>query len=353
MVQKIKNKLVSNFYEIVVEDIPLIDVRSPKEFRKGSFPNTVNLPLMNNEERHKVGKCYSEKGHCAAVKLGNRLVSGEIKEKRLEDWENFIKKNPNSVIYCLRGGLRSKIVQSWIEQRTGKMVPRLEGGFKALRNYMIEQLQPKNQDGEVITLGGYTGSGKTILLNRLENSIDLEGLANHRGSGFGNYINPQPTPINFENRLATELIKHWHNGYDHLIIEDESKHIGRLFIPKPIFEYFTSSPLVILETPIETRVDLTFNEYVIQSQKNYISEFGEKEGLDRWYDFISNSFDKIKRKLGGKRHDELTDLFHRAFKKQINENIFDMHKKWIKALLQEYYDPMYEHHMEKTDREII
>lgn len=304
---------------------------------------------MNNQERHKVGVCYNEKGHEAAVKLGHKLVSGAKKEKRVNKCVNFVKENPESIIYCARGGMRSEIVQDWIKKYSSKLVPRLKGGYKALRNYMIEQLQPENQTSNIITLGVYTGSGKTILLNKLENSLDLEGLANHRGSGFGNYIDKQPTPINFENNLATQLIKHRESRFEYLIIEHESNHIGRIFISKPLFEYFKNSPLVIMDVPIDKRVEITYKEYVIDSQRNYKNRYGNKNGLKKWFNFILDSFKKVKERLGGVKFKQLTDILKNAYENGKKEK----HKKWIKGLLENYYDPMYEHHIEKIKRDVI
>jgi len=353
MADELKNEFYEDYYKIVIEDIPLIDVRSPKEHKKGSFPNTVNLPLMNNEERHKVGLCYSESGHDAAVELGHKLVSGELKEKRIEKWVKFIEKNPRSILFCARGGLRSEITQKWIYNHTNNIVPRLKGGFKAFRNFFIKNLKPENIDLDFITLSGYTGSGKTILLNKLNNSIDLEGIANHRGSGFGNYINPQPTPINFENNLAAEIIKKQSADYKNVLIEDESRHIGRIFIRKSLFKFFSKSPVILLEVPIEKRVVNIFKEYVIHSQKKYIDYFGKKDGLDKWYNFISHSFDKVKKRLGGAKHKELTAILKNAYNIQIKNNDFKLHKKWIKGLLENYYDPLYDHHLKNLKREIL
>ena len=353
MSEKFKNEFFDNFHKIVIEDIPLIDVRSPKEYKNGSIPNAVNLPLMNNEERHKVGLCYSEKGHDAAVELGHKLVSGKLKEKRIEKWAKFIEKNPKSILFCARGGLRSEISQKWIYNHTNKRVPRLKGGFKAFRNYFIENLKPENIDLNFITLSGYTGSGKTILLNKLNNSIDLEGIANHRGSGFGNYINPQPSPVNFENNLSAEIIRMQNKDYKNIIIEDESRHIGRIFIRKSLFEYFSKSSILLLEVSLEKRVDNIFDEYVIHSQKKYIDCFGKKEGLNKWFQFIKNSFDSVKKRLGGVRYKNLTSTLEKAYDLQRRKNDFNLHKDWIKGLLENYYDPLYDHHLNNLKREIL
>jgi len=353
MTENSNNEFYDDFKKIVLEDIPLIDVRSPKEYKNGSIPNAVNLPLMNNEERHKVGLCYSEKGHDAAVELGHKLVSGKLKEKRIEKWAKFIEKNPTSILFCARGGLRSEISQKWIYNHTNKKVPRLKGGFKAFRNYFIENIKPENIDLDFITLSGYTGSGKTILLNKLNNSIDLEGIANHRGSGFGNYIDPQPSPVNFENNLSAEIIKMQNKEYKNVIIEDESRHIGRIFIRKSLFEYLSKSPILLLEVSLKKRVNNIFEEYVIHSQKKHIDYFGKKEGLNKWYQFIKNSFDNVKKRLGGVKYKNLTLTLKKAYDLQIRKNDFELHKDWIKGLLENYYDPLYDHHLNNLKRKIL
>src|SRR6056297_1219194 len=353
MTENSNNEFYDDFKKIVLEDIPLIDVRSPKEYKNGSIPNAVNLPLMNNEERHKVGLCYSEKGHDAAVELGHKLVSGKLKEKRIEKWAKFIEKNPTSILFCARGGLRSEISQKWIYNHTNKKVPRLKGGFKAFRNYFIENIKPENIDLDFITLSGYTGSGKTILLNKLNNSIDLEGIANHRGSGFGNYINPQPSPINFENNLSSKIIKMQNKKYKNVIIEDESRHIGRIFIRKSLFEYFSKSPILLLEVPLGKRVDNIFEEYVIQSKKKYIDYFRKNKELNKWYKVKKNRFDNVKKRLGGVRYKNLTSTLKKAYDLQIRKNDFELHKDWIKGLLEKYYDPLYDHHLNNLKREIL
>jgi tRNA 2-selenouridine synthase len=196
----------SDFRSIVLNDTPLIDVRAPVEFTKGAFPHAVNLPLMNDEERHLVGTRYKEEGNTEAVKLGHMLVSGALKEERIAAWLTFIASNPKAMLYCFRGGQRSQISQEWITQSSREIV-RLKGGYKAFRNYLMEETERSVEHFQPIVLGGRTGSGKTILLNKIANTIDLEKLANHRGSSFGRDILSQPTQIDFENSLAYALIQ--------------------------------------------------------------------------------------------------------------------------------------------------
>ncbi|MDF2595860.1 MAG: selU [Clostridia bacterium] len=317
----------NDFKKIVTDETPLIDVRAPIEFAKGAFKNAVNLPLMNDEERHVVGICYKEEGNEAAVKLGHQLVSGEIKQARINAWISHLEKYPNSKIYCFRGGLRSQIAQQWIAEAAGKEIVRLEGGYKAFRNYLISQLEPSQQKSKPILVGGCTGSGKTILLKKLQNAINLEGIANHRGSSFGKQVTPQPTQINFENNLAYALIQHRNKAYPYMILEDEGKNIGSCFLPKPLAAYFNSGDL----------------------EEVYTQDLG----LVEWANYIRESLSKLKKRLGGDRCKWVIDLFEEALKEQMNSGNCSMHKNWIEMLLKDYYDPMYRYQIQKDANKVI
>ncbi|MGD9676977.1 MAG: tRNA 2-selenouridine(34) synthase MnmH [Vulcanibacillus sp.] len=348
-----KMNTYNDFEKIVIDNIPLIDVRSPVEFEKGAFKNAVNLPLMNVEERRLVGICYKEKGNEEAVQLGHQLVSGEIREARTNAWVSHLEKYPNSKIYCFRGGLRSQIAQQWIADATGKEILRLEGGYKAFRNYLISELEPSQIKSKPILIGGCTGSGKTILLRKIPNAIDLEGIANHRGSSFGGNLTPQPSQIDFENNLAYALISHRDKNYKYMIIEDEGKNVGRCFLPKPLAAYFSSGDLIIVNTPLEERVKITMDEYVYQSQSSYIEKYTEEQGLTEWANYIRDSLNKIKRRLGDVACKRLIDLFEQAYEEQIKTGTYSLHRNWVEALLVDYYDPMYQHQLENKENKII
>ncbi|MBN2221475.1 MAG: tRNA 2-selenouridine(34) synthase MnmH, partial [Vallitaleaceae bacterium] len=175
-------KTTNNFRAIVLNETPLIDVRAPIEFQKGAFPNAFNLPIMDDFERKEVGTTYKQEGNEAAVSLGYQLVSGDNREAKVRAWVAFLKEHPNALIYCFRGGQRSRISQEWTSEALGHPVDRLEGGYKAFRNYLLNQLiTPTEQSYTPIRLSGCTGSGKTPLLKSLPHHIDLEGIANHRG----------------------------------------------------------------------------------------------------------------------------------------------------------------------------
>lgn len=335
----------SDFKSIVLNNTPLIDVRAPIEFNKGAFPHAVNLPLINDEERHLIGIKYKDEGNAEAVKLGHILVSGEVKVKRVQAWLDFMEANPQSKLYCFRGGQRSKISQEWMHE-TQKDIVRLKGGYKAFRNFLMQTIEDSPSRFKPIILGGRTGSGKTILLKRVENSIDLEGLANHRGSSFGRKISPQPTQINFENTLAYDLIRKLDKGFEYLVFEDEGKRVGSVFIPKPFADYLSQAPLIVLETSDEERIEITFNEYILSEQESYKKMF-EREGLGMWKEDIENAMKRISKRMGSERYKTVCVLFENAFNEQTKSGDLELYKEWIAYLLKEYYDPMYDYQIEK------
>ncbi len=341
----------SDFKSIVLEEKTLIDVRAPVEFEKGAFPHAVNLPLMSNEERHLIGKTYREKGHDAAVALGYSLVKDEIKQQRVDAWLEVIKKDPHAMLYCFRGGERSKISQEWIAEANREIV-RLEGGYKAFRHYLISETERSVERFTPYVIGGRTGSGKTILLNRLENAIDLEGLADHRGSSFGRKVNEQPTQINFENALAYALIQTLEKGHTSLIFEDEGTFIGRLYVPSVLAEYLKKAPLIILETSQEKRIEITFDEYIVKAQESYASTYGE-DALQIWIESIRSAMFRIRKRLGAKRYEVVNRLFDEAVEMQKQSNVLEKYKIWIAYLLKEYYDPMYDYQIEKNAERIV
>ena len=341
----------AEFKSFVLLQTPLIDVRAPIEFNKGAFPNAINLPLLSDEERHLVGIKYKDFGNKEAIILGHQLVSGKVKESRVNTWLEFKKLNPKAVLYCFRGGQRSKISQEWMSESSCDIV-RIKGGYKAFRNYLMNEIEDSPKYFKPIVLGGRTGSGKTILLNKIKNSIDLEGLANHRGSTFGRKITAQPTQINFENTLAYDLIQKLDKGFSHLIFEDEGKHVGSVYLPKNFASYLADAPLIVLETPFEERIEITFDEYILKAQESYQNMF-EDNYFKMWCDDIEVAMSRIQRRLGNLRYKIVSDLFQNAINIQINQGTFDSYKEWISYLLSEYYDPMYDYQLEKNKERIL
>ena len=343
----------ADFPRIVVEQRPLIDVRAPVEFVAGAFPGAVNLPILNDEERHRIGLCYKQQGKKAAFELADSIVSGEIRERRIAAWLDFYHRHPNALLYCFRGGMRSKTAQEWLLNTGGEEIVRLEGGYKAFRNFLLDALRPEAIAAQPVILGGRTGTGKTLLLHELNNSIDLEAIANHRGSAFGCHLSPQPTQIDFENRLAYALIRHLQRGYHYLILEDEGNHIGARYIPHALVQFFKQDTLVLLECELAERIELTFKEYVVDAQREYEKKFGVVNGSTQWLEFIHSRMYRIRKRLGGERLARVNHFLAEAHALQQATGERSGHKRWIALLLTEYYDPMYDYQIKKSGRRII
>ena len=302
---------------LLCADVPLLDVRAPVEFAQGAFPGSCNAPLMSDEERARVGTCYKHEGHDAAVALGHRLVSGDVRTARIEAWKEYCETHPGVVLYCFRGGMRSRITQQWIYEETGLLIPRISGGYKALRRFLIEQTAVLAGCMQPLILSGRTGSGKTLLLRELGHAVDLEGLANHRGSSFGRHVSPQPTQIDFEHRVAIALLKLRQSGVERVVLEDESPNIGSVHIPHPLYQRMREAPSVVLEAPLEVRVDITLREYVVDLLQEYcLCEGVAERGFVAFGEYLRNSLARIRRRLGGLAHTELLALLDKALQEQ-------------------------------------
>jgi len=342
-----------HFKTLVLKDTPLIDVRAPVEFAAGSLPGSINLPLMDDHQRHQVGKCFRKDGQEQAIKLGNKLVSGELKEQRISAWCDMIEQRQDTLLYCSRGGLRSTYAQRWIKERTGRNVPRIEGGYKGFRRYLLEQIERAALTEKAIVLGGRTGSGKTLLLQNLGNSIDLEQLAHHRGSSFGRYITPQPSQADFENRLAAAVIKHCNSDHVHMVVEDEGRNIGKRFIPPSLALFFRNAELVKLEESIERRIEVTYDEYVIAAQQEYLRTYGPSHGLTEWLISLEEGIGRIRKRLGQEKLKQTIGMLHDADNWQRQSGEPERHKRWIEVLLRDYYDPMYDYQLQKDQRPVV
>jgi len=342
---------IDNYRELFLSKTPLLDVRAPVEFNQGAFPYTENFPLINDQERKDIGLRYKNLGQDAAIELGHKLVQGEIKPERISHWEDFFNQHPDGALYCFRGGMRSKISQQWIYEKTGNIYPRIKGGYKAMRRFLIDELEASSQLIEPVMLGGRTGIGKTILLKKIKQQIDLEGIFHHRGSVFGKHVTPQPTQIDIENSLSIELLKLLNKNHTKIILEDEGSNIGSRRIPENLFSKMSQSPIILLEVSVDERVDITFQEYIIEALAEHQSFYGEEQGLELWIMQLENSIDKIQRRLGGVRHKELKALMTNAIQQQLSGSI-ELHKEWIKVLLTDYYDPMYDFQLSKKEQRV-
>lgn len=344
---------IDDYRSILLNDTPLLDVRAPVEFTQGAFPFAENFPLIDNDEREEIGIRYKNLGQDEAIQLGHELVQGEIKSQRVAHWQDFFEQNPQGVLYCFRGGMRSKISQQWIYEQTGTIYPRIKGGYKAMRRFLIDELEVSSANIKPIMLGGRTGIGKTVLLQKLERQMDLEGIYHHRGSVFGKHATPQPSQIDIENRLSVELLKLLNKDFPHIVLEDEGASIGSRSIPDALFEKMKQSPLVLLEASVDERVDITFQEYIIESLMEHQQHNGEEAGFESWAEQLQLSIDKIQRRLGGVRYKELKSILTDAIEQQRTTGNKENHKDWIKILLVDYYDPMYDFQTSKKEDRVI
>ena len=347
--------LIDNYQELFLNDTPMIDLRAPVEFAQGAFPSAQSLPLMSDEERKLVGTCYKEQGQQAAIELGHQLVAGEVKAERIAGWANFIKQNPNGVLYCFRGGLRSRITQQWIFDETGIAYPRVNGGYKQLRRFLIDELALSCEAMQPYILSGRTGTGKTLLLNSIKRSIDLEGIFHHRGSSFGRHPAPQPTQINVENQLAIELLKQRMASADmpfKVLFEDEGGNIGSRSVPAPLLDRTQQAAVVVLEESMETRVGVVFDEYITASLAEYQQYHTTEQGFEVWAANLLQSLARVERRLGGMRY----KIFNEAMESAITHHRQgdpSGHRQWIELLLGEYYDPMYDYQLSKKAERIL
>lgn len=344
---------IDDYRRLFLEDVPLLDVRAPVEFAQGAFPGAENHPLINDAERHEIGILYKELGQDAAVDHGHELVKGDTKATRVAAWQRFAEQYPDGVLYCFRGGMRSKISQQWLAEATGRPYPRVKGGYKALRRFLIDELEISAREIHPLVVGGRTGVGKTLLLRTLPHALDLEGLAWHRGSAFGRHATPQPGQIDFENRLSIALLKHRAAGNAPLVFEDESRNIGSRNIPPVFYERLEKAPLLLLKADIDTRVRYTREEYIDEALAEYQAMHGQEAGFDAWAENLLNSLDRIRKRLGGERHQALRRIMVDAITEQRRNGETGGHDGWIRSLLVEYYDPMYDYQIGNKQHRVV
>ena len=270
------------------KDFPVLDVRSPAEFAHAHMPSACSVPLFTDEQRKIIGTAYKKQSRKIAVEIGINYFSERMKSvqketvKIIEEWRkdqpvDLTKKEDHStlLIHCWRGGMRSETV-AWLLSLYGYNIYVLKGGYKAIRRWTLQQLDKEYQFN---ILGGYTGSGKTEVLKEMIQEgipvIDLEGLANHRGSSFGSLgQNAQPSQEMFENLLALELWKQQKSGKVQttngapdstakpvIWLEDESRHIGSVGFPPAFWEQMRNSPVYFIDVPFEERLNFIVRTY--------------------------------------------------------------------------------------------
>ena len=288
-------KLTIAAFVEMLSQYPVLDVRSPGEFTHAHIPGAYSVPLFTDAERKVVGTAYKQQSREKAIKIGLTYFGAKMAQM-VEDVEQIVagkKQGDTSVtnqhtvlVHCWRGGMRSAGV-AWLLDLYGFKVYTLAGGYKAFRNWVLQQFE---KDYTLKVIGGFTGSGKTELLHALkqkkERIIDLEALANHKGSSFGNLGQPpQPSQEMFENELALKLFAACilQDGELPCIwLEDESQRIGNVNIPAKLYRRKQTSPLYFIEIPFEERLD-----YIVTAYGKF-----EKEKL-------VNAIIRIKKRLGG------------------------------------------------------
>ena len=337
--------------KLLVNKIPLLDVRAPIEFSKGAFPNATNIPLLTDSEREAVGIRYRQSGKEAAISLGEELVTPAMREQRLHQWQTFFEVNPDAVLYCFRGGLRSSITQQWLSD-IGINAAKIAGGYKAIRRLLLETIETVSSDDNLIVIAGKTGTGKTHLLNSLANSLDLEGFARHRGSAFGKHVQAQPSQINFENSLAVRLLDLGWKNQQRVVIEDESRAIGSLSVPHTLHQRMLQSPIAMLEESFDKRVDTIHLDYIQSNYQDFVQS-DPNEALNLFADSLTTALQKIRRRLGEESYASVHSLMQTALGEQRTGGEIDSHRLWIAELLRTYYDPMYEYQMQKKAQRVV
>ena len=307
---------LDNFWTLR-EQLPLVDARSEGEFAQSHIPGAINIPILNNAERIQVGTLYKQAGPEKATLKGFELVGPRFHLIQREALRNF--PNKKVMLYCWRGGMRSQIL-SWLLTQVGFEVYRLAGGYKTYRTFTFNEVR---KPYPLLVLGGKTGSAKTVLLQKLkergEQVVDLEGLANHKGSSFGAIGLPgQPTVEQFENLLAEQLRK---IQPDRAIwVENESRRIGRIILPDPFFLQMTQSPRIEIEKTDTERIAHIAREYA---------------GLDQVE--LSDAVLRLQKRLGGDRTKQAVEAI------QANQP-----EIWIPILLQ-YYDKTYSYDLARHE----
>ncbi len=317
-------QIVSGVDEILrlAEKIPLIDVRTPSEFFKGHIPGAINIPLFSDEERAVVGTIYKQEGEREAVLKGLSFVGPKMTHL-LERGIELAGDNKKLCVYCWRGGRRSASM-AWLFSQGNIECSLLAGGYKNYRTRVFEEFEKLRN---IIVVGGMTGSGKTEILKEIalmgEQVVDLEGLANHRGSAFGAIgMPPQPSSEHFANLLFDKF-----RSLDperRIFIEDESLNIGSVFVPENFYSFLRKAPVIAVMCDIDTRLPRLLNEY------------GKMP-----HDQLEDSINRIRKRLGGMEADEAVGA--------VRENNM---QQAIRIVLN-YYDKTYKYGLSKRDQSMI
>jgi len=292
-----------------------IDTRTPQEFEKDCIPWAINIPIFSNEERAVVGTMYKQVSKEKAIEVGIEFFA-----QKMPDFMKQISryKNKELIIYCWRGGMRSQTIVSLLES-LGYKVQQLEGGYKQYRAYINEKLDHYIFTPKIFVLWGLTCTGKTQLLQQFPNAMDLEGLAQHRGSIYGSVGLTPRSQKKFENFLYWELERLKHEKY--IMVEGESRKIGQVQIPLFFYQLMLKGTPVLIKRSLDSRAKLAVTEY-FKNQDN-IQKITE----------ITQRMQKI--------------ISHQNREKVLHALSTQQYQEAAKVLLEFYYDPLYQHTLKK------
>ncbi|CAM4343090.1 tRNA 2-selenouridine(34) synthase MnmH [Paenibacillus alkaliterrae] len=302
----------------------LIDVRSQSEFAESTIPGSINIPLFDDVERAVVGTLYKQESVEAAKEKGLEIVSGKLPAFIKAIGENG---PPHKIVFCWRGGMRSR-TSATLASLIGLKMYRLNGGFRAYRKWVVETLEGYPELPPCYVINGYTGTGKTELLSRLQERgypvINLEEMAGHRGSIFGHIGKTPSNQKSFETRLVHNLIRLKNAPY--LILEAESKRVGKVVLPEFLVKAKERGTALFLEMPVGERVG------------NILSDYKPQENKD---EFI-RSFERIEKRI------------HTPVAAEIRHSLQDdRYNEAARLLLLHYYDPRYQYATEQYEKERI
>jgi len=302
------------FTEALLDSHFLVDVRTPLEFEEDHLPGAVNVPLLDNDERVEIGILHKQQGPHQARLRGLEMTAARFPAlvKTIADLAG----NRPILVYCWRGGLRSKTVTSILDL-SGFPAVQLQGGYKAYRSHVTAYFEEFRPNGHLIVLHGLTGSGKTAFLHALPEDrftiIDLEGLANHRGSAFGALGLSQTLSQKHFESILWNALRQTPQGKP-IILEGESRRIGKISLPGNLYEIMGASIKIWCETSLETRIDRLISEY----------------GKDEYREEMAIALLRIRKKLGGEKYDEIAGYLE----------TWDL-PQFMKGLLENYYDKVY------------
>jgi len=303
--------------EALKQDAVFIDTRTPAEYEEDHLPHAINIPIFSNEERAIVGTIYQQVSQEQAIEQGVEIFSQKLPHF-LKEISQY--KDRQIIIYCWRGGMRSKTVTALLESLNYHVL-QLEGGHKAYRTYIRERLTNFQLKPKLIVLWGLTCTGKTSLIKKLSPSINLEGLAQHRGSLYGALSLKPNSQKKFENLLLQQLEKL--NEQPYLFVEGESRKIGDVQIPDFFYKAMKNGLHIHITRNIDLRTQKAVKEYL--PAEIDLQQF--QEITLRLPHIISN-----------KRKQEICDLFHQ------NQLITG-----VKIILEEYYDQLYAHTLKQIN----